>query len=384
MKAIPLRAASALAATVVLLAACGKAATPLGAPAQARDPMLVTVGAEVATRLTTGTVGAADVREILRVTGRIEVDETRMARVGSPVTGRVTDLQATVGQIVQRGQVLATINSTELSNAQLGFLRAYSQRLLADRAAARAQQLLDADVIGSAEHQRRLSELSQADAELSAARDQLKVLGMSEQAIARLRESRTVNSVSQIFSSVAGTVIERKVTEGQVVQPADSVYLVADLANLWIIADIPEQSAYLVRTGEQLDAEVAAVGGRRLGGKVSFVSPTVNPETRTVRARMEVLNVGGDLKPAMLATVFIKGQPQRHQVVPVDAVVRDENREYVFVQVSENQFQARQVNLGGEYDGVRVLHGGVREGERVVIEGAFHLNNERKRRELGA
>ncbi|MEO7404194.1 MAG: efflux RND transporter periplasmic adaptor subunit, partial [Burkholderiales bacterium] len=170
--------------------------------------------------------------------------------------------------------------------------------------------------------------------------------------------------------------------EGQVVQPADSIYLIADLSSVWIVADIPEQSGSLVRVGEQLEAEIAALAGRRLSGALSFVSPTVNPETRTIRARMEVKNPAGDYKPAMLATVLIKGPPQNRMVVPADAVIRDENREYVFVQTADNRFQARLVTLGAEYDGMRILQAGLREGERIVVEGAFHLNNERKRREL--
>lgn len=153
-----------LAICVALLAACGEkspapgaVATPKPAP---RDPLSVDANPELGKRLTLGEINIAQVRETLQVPGRIEVDETRMARIGSPVTGRISDLVATVGQNVKRGQVLATINSTELSAAQLGFLRAISQRLAAARASARAQQLYEADVIGAAEAQRRQSELA--------------------------------------------------------------------------------------------------------------------------------------------------------------------------------------------------------------------------------
>ena len=96
---------------------------------------------------------------------------------------------------------------------------------------------------------------------------------------------------------------------------------------------------------------------------------------------MNLGNTNGELKPAMLATVLIKGRPQKQQVVPVGAVVRDENRDYVFVQTGKNQFQARAVTLGSEHDGVREVTSGVREGDPIVIDGAFHLNNERKRRQ---
>ena len=364
------------------LAGCGKD-PDTSAVATPRDPSIVLATKELVAGLKTGAPQTAMVRDALRVPARVEVDETRLARVGSPVTGRLTDLDAIVGQVVRRGQVLATINSTELSNAQLGFLKAYSQRQLAERAAARALQLLDADVIGTAELQRRQSELVQADAEVSAARGQLKVLGMPEGAIAKLAESRTVNSLTTITSSIAGTVIERKVTEGQVVQPADGIFLVADLARVWVVADVPEQAAGAVRVGEAVEAEIAALPGRRFVGTLSFVAPTVNPETRTVRARMDIPNPAGDLKPAMLATVVIKGKPERQMVVPSSAVVRDENREFVFVRIGEDKFQLRAASFGAEHEGMRVVAGGLKETDTIVFDGAFHLNNERKQRLLG-
>lgn len=320
-----------------------------------------------------------EVRDALRVSGRVEVDEARVARVGSPVTGRITELEATVGQNVRRGQLLATLTSTELSNAQLGYLKAYSQKMLAERAAQRAQQLFDADVIALAELQRRQSELVQADAEVSAARDQLKVLGMSEAGLIKLAASRTVNSTSHVVSSLEGTVIERKVTTGQVVQPADAMFVVADLSSVWIVADIPEQNAGMMRIGETVEAEVAALPGRRIKGQLSFVAATVNPDTRTVRVRMDLPNPDRELKPAMLATVMVRGKPQQQTIVPAGAVVRQENRDYVFVQTAPDTFQLRQVALGAEYEGNRVLVGGLRDGERIVTDGAFHLNNERNR-----
>jgi len=113
---------------------------------------------------------------------------------------------------VKRGQLLATLTSTELSNAQLGYLKALSQQVLAESSAARARQLYQADVIGQAELQRRESELVQSNADLSGARDQLKVLGMSEGAIARLARTRQVDSSAQIVSSIDGIVLDRAVT----------------------------------------------------------------------------------------------------------------------------------------------------------------------------
>jgi cobalt-zinc-cadmium efflux system membrane fusion protein len=361
-------------------AGCGeKAAAPAKA---ARDPLAIEAGADLQARVKLDQPRMDEVRETLRVPARIEADETRMARVGAPVAGRISDLAATIGQDVRRGQVLATINSTDLSTAQLAFIRSQSQRQLAARAAARAQQLHEADVIAAVELQRRQSELTMADAEVSATRDQLKVLGMPEGALNRLAETRTINSIAQIVASVSGTVIERRVTEGQVVQPADTVYVVADLSRIWVVADIPEQSAGLVAVGETVAVELAAFPERRIPGALSFVSPIVSPETRTVRARIDLANADREYKPAMLASMLIRGKAQRRLTVPSAAVVREENRDHVFVQSAPGRFVLKPVALGTEYEDRRAVLSGLAVEEQVVVEGAFHLNNERKRRQL--
>ncbi len=370
-----------LLAAALLAAACGDKPAEKASPSP-RDPLAINAGAELAQRLRTGAPAFVEVRETLRVPGRIEADETRLARVGATVTGRVTDLQAREGDSVRRGQVLASLNSTELSAAQLGFLKAMSQRGLATRASVRAQQLLEADVIGAAELQRRQAELAQAEAEVNAARDQLKVLGMGEAALDRLAETRTIHSTTQIVATIAGTIIDRKVTEGQVVQPADGVFLIADLSRLWVVADVPEQNAGSVRVGEAVTVEVAALPERKVPGVLTFVAPTVNPETRTVRARMELPNPEREFKPKMLASMLVKGVAQSRLTIPAEAVVREDNRDFVFVRTGDHAYRLQAVQLGAEHEGRRVLLSGLRESDTIVVAGAFHLNNERKRREL--
>ena len=367
-----------------LVAGCKEKPEPPPAAQPQRDPLAVTAPPSLLAGLRLGTAREAEVRETLRVQGRIEVDEQRVTRIGSSVTGRITELEAIIGQDVKKGQELARLSSTELSATQLEFLKSYSQALLAERAAQRAKQLYDADVISLAELQRRQSELTQAEAEVSAARDQLRVLGMPDPAILRLAGTRQVTSISTVNASISGTVIERNGTLGQVVQPADTIYVVADLSSVWLVADVPEQSAASLRLGESIEAEVAALPGKRISGQLSFVAATVNPETRTVRVRMDVPNPGREYKPAMLATVLVKGSPQRVKVVPSEAIVRVDNKDHVFVQTASGSFRLREVVLGPEIEGQRVLRSGLRDAEEIVVQGAFHLNNERNRAALGS
>lgn len=374
----------ALAALAALAAGCGEKTPPPAASAAPRDPLAVQAPPGLLARLTLGTVTEAEVRSVIQVTGRVEADETRVARAGSPVTGRIVELEALEGQAVKRGQVLATLASTELSGAQLAYLKALSQQVLAESSASRARQLYQADVIGQAELQRRESELVQANADLSGARDQLKVLGMPDAAIARLARTRQVDSSAQIVSPIDGIVLDRTVTVGQVVQPADKVYVVADLSSLWLVADVPEQSAGELAVGKHVIAEIPALPGRRIEGELSFVSATVNPDTRTVRVRMDLPNPAREYKPAMLATMLVHGPPAVRAVVPATAVVREDNKDYVFVQTAPDAFALRRVELGAEQGGKRVIGQGLRAGEPIVADGAFHLNNERRRLALQA
>lgn len=374
----PILIAALLAAS---LSGCQDKDAPPAAAAPV-DPSLVTVPTDFLQRLKVTSVGEGEVTETLRVPARIEVDEQRVARIGATATGRVTQIHATLGQRVKRGEQLATLHSTELSAAQLAYLKALSQAELQRRAVDRAKLLFASDVIGAAELQKRESELAQAEAEMQASEGQLGVLGMSESAMAKLAASRTVHSLSSITATLDGTVIERNVTPGQVVQPADALFTVADLSHVWLVAEVPEQQAALVKKGEAAQAEIPALNGKRIEGQLIYVADIVNPDRRTVTVRMDVDNPDRLLKPEMLASMLIQGAPQRRLLVPAAAVVREDNKDHVFVRLDGTRFQLRPVVLGQESNGYVPVQSGLKDGEPVVTEGAFHLNNERKRKEL--
>ena len=375
-------AAPLLAATLACGGSSASAPAESASAGPAPNPLEITAGDNLTPRLTIGEPTWANVAVRQTVAARIEINQTRITRVGSPVMGRITQLAVHEGQQVRRGDLLALLNSTGLSDAQLVFLKADSQRNVARRAVERAQVLLRSDVIGSAELQRREAEYDQAQAEFDAARDQLLLIGMAPEAVDELEKTHNINSVARIVASMNGTVLDRNLTLGQVIQPADTAFEIADLSELWLEADVPEQQAGRLHVGTPIEAKVAALPGVTIEGTQSFVSATVNPETRTVRVRMDLPNPDGRFKPSMLATVTLEDDSVRQRVVPNSAVIREENGEFVFVQVEGNRYVLRPVSLGTEVDGTRVLQDGVREGEKIVIDGAFHLNNERRRQLL--
>ena len=367
--------------TVALLAACGSDTKP-AAVAKNADPALVVPAPELLAQLEVAAISQAPVAETLRVPGAIDFDEHRLARIGATVTGRVTEIDAWLGQEVKKGDVLARLNSSELSNQQLAYLRARSQLELNRRNAERAKALFDGDVISQAELNRRDSEYQISQAETRAASDQLQLLGVSPAAIERLGKQGSVQSVTPVVATLDGVVVERKLAQGQVVQPADTLFVVADLSHVWAEAQVPEQQVAQVVTGQTVTIDVPALGNEKLVGTLVFVGKTIDPATRTVLVRTDLDNRDGRLKPAMLVSMLIEAKTLDRLVVPASAVVRENDEDHVFVAEGEGAFRLVKVKLGAEQAGRRVVLSGLKGEEKIVINGAFHLNNERNRKEM--
>lgn len=348
--------------------------------AQAIDPAVVVPDEGLLAQLRLATPTLQPVSETLRVAGSIDFDEQRLARIGASVTGRVVQIDAILGQTVKKGDILARLNSSELSSQQLAYLKARAELELNRRNAERAKLLFDSDVIAAAELQRRQSEYQISQAETRAAADQLQLLGVTPAAIERLGREGAIDSVTPVVSTLDGVVVERKVAQGQVVQPADSLFVVANLSRVWAVAQVPEQQVNKVTVGHLVHIQVPALGNETVVGRLIFVGQTINPQTRTVLVRTELDNADGRLKPEMLASMLIEGVAVERLVVPASAVVRESDEDHVFVAEGEGAFRLVKVKLGPEQGGQRVVLSGLKGGERVVIDGGFHLNNERNRR----
>ena len=348
------------------------------------DPSVVQADANMLSQLKVTEVIYSELSDTLRVAGQIDFDEQSLTRIGASVTGRVTHIQASLGTVVDKGDVLATINSSELSSSQLAYLKARSEKELHRRTVERAKTLFASDVISAAELQRRENEFEIASAETRAAQDQLRVLGVSPQAIERLGSTGAIDSGSSVMSTIQGVVVERKVATGQVVQPSDVMFVVANLNRVWAVAQVPEQQVSQVKAGQSVQIEVPALNNEKLLGKLIYVGQTVNPETRTVLVRTELDNKGGRLKPSMLATMLIESAPMPRVVVPSSAVVRQDDVDHVFVEQSDGKFRLTPVKLAVEQNGQRVVLDGIKTGIRVVSEGAFHLNNQRNLNQMGS
>ena len=348
-----------------------------------QDPNVVVVNEDLRKMITDGKAQVSPFVEELRASGRIDFNELLLSRIGANVTGRVSEILAVPGQIVKQGDVLAKITSTELTQSQLSYLKAKSASQLADQAANRAKILFKEDVIALAELQKREAEASSSKAEFRAANDQLRVQGMDQASIDKLAKSGVIESINNVIATIPGEIVERKINKGQVVQPADALFTVADLSSLWAISEVPESNSYLINKGQKAALIIPALRNQEIEGTVAHVDSIVNPQTRTVVVRMELPNKEGRIKPGMLATMLIESQPLDKLVVPVGAVVREDNHDHVFLRLGDDFYRMVEVKLGPEGKGYRPVISGLKDGQEIVTEGAYHLNTERKRQISG-
>jgi cobalt-zinc-cadmium efflux system membrane fusion protein len=371
----------ALLTSLLLISGCKKS-QPTAASQTAQDPNLVMANESLLAQIKISVVSQGDVSDILRVAGQIDFDEQALTRIGASVTGRVTQINAQLGNEVKKGDTLALINSSELSNSQLAYLKARSEKEFHRRTVQRAKTLFEADVISAAELQRRESEYEVASAQTRAAQDQLRVLGVNLKAMEELATTGAIDSVASVMATIKGVVVERKVTTGQVVQPADVLFTVADLSRVWAVAQVPEQQVAQVKVGQSVRIEVPALENEKLIGKLIYVGQTVNPESRTVLVRTELENTSGRLKPSMLASMLIEATPTKRVVVPITAIVREQDTDYVFIEEKPGSFRLKPVRLSSEHNGQRVVLDGLSQGMRIVSDGAFHLNNHRNLKDM--
>jgi membrane fusion protein, heavy metal efflux system len=268
----------------------------------------------------------------------VEPNQHAVAEITTLVRGRVVDVYTDLGQEVKTGALLAILYSAELGMAQSGFLKANAKLYVAERAYNRAKSVMEEKVIGVAEAQRREGEMISARAEAREAKDRLRLLGMSEEAIKKLDKDQTIRSYVPIEAPFDGRVIARNLTKGEVVETTEKLFVVADLSEVWVHANIPEKDIPYVYTdgnkpAQSAEVRVSSYPNEVFHGNVTYVGDVLDPATRTMRMRLEVPNQHRRLKPAMYATVRIYSKPQRDVLmVPEAAIQRDRDRRFVFVQ----------------------------------------------------
>jgi cobalt-zinc-cadmium efflux system membrane fusion protein len=324
-----------------------------------------------------------------KATGKIGFNEDRLTPVFTPYTGRVVDLLANKGNMVRAGQPLVIIESPDFVAAQNDLAAARSDVAKAkiglntsQVASERARRLHDQEALSTKDLQQADADLARAQDEvrraqttLAAVENRLALFGKDEQEIAKLGEH--ADSRVTLRAPIPGTIVDRKIGPGQYVKPdaPDPLFLISDLSTLWVLADVYESDVAGIHMNMPVDITVAAYPERVFPARISFISPTVDPTTRTVRVRCLVANRNGLLKPDMFANIKIgSAAKQPVQVVPSSSVVVEGNDSLVFVQEGTGRFRRRQIQVGPQVGDSVVVNGGLRPGEIVASRGALLLD----------
>ncbi|MDH4153489.1 MAG: efflux RND transporter periplasmic adaptor subunit [Nitrospira sp.] len=353
-------------------------------PAAVSTPGRITLSAEESSRvgLVVQPVVRSDFRTHRDFPAIVQPNQRNMAEITTLVRGRVVEVYADLGQEVKANAPLAILYSSELGLAQSAYLKAKAKLHVAEQAFNRAQFLLQEQVIGEAESQRRQAELLSAQAEANESHDRLKLLGMNDEEFRRLERSRQIRSVVPIVAPFGGRIIGRKLTRGEVVETTENLFVIADLSEVWVLANIPEKDIPFVHSvhasgGTQVDVRINAYPKEVFKGTITYVGDVLDPITRTMQLRIELPNQDGRLKSEMFATIrlFSESQPDR-LAVPEAALQRDQGRTFVFVQRGGNEYEMREVHIGESNGTLTSILGGLSEGEPVVTHGAFVLKSE--------
>ena len=289
--------------------------------------------------------------------------------------------EATSGRLEQRFEAVGSIAYNERGVVQLqaranGFVERLHARAPLDpvKQGQPLVEILFPEWAGAQEEYLLVRKAAPALAE--AARQRLLLLGMTEHAIAAVERDGKPRPRATLTAPISGVIAELGVREGMTVAAGALLFRIVNLATVWVNAEIPEAQAAWVRAGASVEARVAGYPGSVFKGRVGAILPEVNTATRTLRARIELANADGRLKPGMFATVIFAGAAAESVLVPSEALIRTGQRDVVILALGDGKFRAAQVEVGSESGGQSAVHKGLQAGDKVVLSGQFLIDSE--------
>ncbi len=296
--------------------------------------------------------------KIIRTVGRVEYDERRLAHVNIKIEGWIDELFVnTTGQRVKQGQILFTLYSPDLVATQEEYLLA----------------LHGVKILGSSEFP---EVAAGARSTLEVTRRRLRLWDIEEYHIRDLEHTGKVLKTLPIHAPLSGTVINKVALAGMHVNPGDQLYTIADLSNIWVIADIYEYELPLIRVGQTAAVSLSYAPETLIQGRISFIYPTIEPQTRTAKVRFELDNPGEVLKSGMYASVELKIPLGVRLAVPKDAVLESGERQLIFIHHGGGKLEWREAKIGLRSGDWLEMIEGLREGEHIVTSANFLLDSE--------
>ena len=323
--------------------------------------------------------------------GKIAIDEDRSTPVFSPYAGRVTKVLARPGDSVVKGQPLFVIEAADNVQAQNDFIaamtamnKAKSALDLAQLQGTRAKDLFEGKAVPLKDYQQSQATLIQAENDMrssqtamEAARNKLRILGLTDEDIATFQEKRRINPETTIFAPIAGTVVQRKIGPGQYVNAgaSDPVYVIGDLSTVWMTAFVRESDCANVAIGQEVTFNVLALPGHPLSARLNYVATAIDPATRRLLVRATVDNKDFVLKPEMFANVTIYSAGDRPAVgVPKQALIYEGDQVRIWVAHPDKTIELRQIKPGLTNGDLVEVVGNLKPGELIVTKGALFID----------
>lgn len=329
-------------------------------------------------------VAIEEVAVPLSATAVIEMNMDRAAMINPRMTGKTVRIIASQGDKVKAGQPLAYLDSVELYKIWADYLKALGKVELTRKSLQREEILFQKKISPEKDVLKARQELGEAETDLNLAKEHFRLFGVD---IAQFAEAKGNGShpLVSVTSPVSGVVIEKAITQGEIVNPEKMLFMVADLSTLWVIIDVYEKDMSSLRVGADVKVSVTPYPDKIFKGKISYIADVVDEKTRTEKARVTIDNASGLLKPGMFATILTEarnGGNERLIAVPEEAVLFESSARYVFVRVSPDKFKKRDIETGRVFGKSLEVTAGLKEGEMIAVKGTFILKSELKKDEI--
>jgi cobalt-zinc-cadmium efflux system membrane fusion protein len=335
-------------------------------------PQLFTIPEDQMSHVQVVTVQPTRLTRTLRLTGAVAYNAFKTTPVITQVGGPVSRILVVPGQKVKVGQPMLDVSSPDYSQLLDAYLKAADSFRLAEKNYAREKDLYQHHAVAQRDLEQAESDRNQAQADLNAAEQGMKILGIKNPS--ELAKNSTSAQIP-VLAPIGGEVVERLVSPGQVVQAGQTqAFTISDLSTVWVLANVYQADLALVRSGDDVTVQTDAYPGT-FHGRISYVSPALDPNTRTLQARIVVDNPGEKLKRDMYCTVTVTaGSIANAIAVPDSSILRDDNNQpFVYVAIDANQFGRRDVDIGQSESGQTQILKGISVGERVVGDGSLFL-----------
>ena len=373
---------STVAAVCLVLSACGRGEEPTVSNAATASPQKAEPVRESHPRVETALAELGSEVHDLSLAGKVAYGEDRYSRVSSPLQGRVLEVRAHLGEHVQAGSVLLVLDSQEIAQAYAEYAKEDSELRYETRAYELAKDLYENKALAMKDLKQAENELIKARAEFRRAKERLLSLRVPAQELEKPLERQKITSRFEMKSPLSGTVVERNVTPGQSIrgESGQVLFTVADLDMLQVVADVYERDlAYLalVKEGQSAKVSVEAYPDVNFPATVATIGDVVDPTSRTIKLRAWVNNKDHRLKPEMFARLHVQvGESTPLLVIPREAVVVEDGKQFVYVVEGPNQYVKREVKVSTiSPDKVRVLEG-LTSGQRIVTKGAVLIRGQ--------